>query len=83
MFVGAYAPVSLGDYSAGSNHVLPTAGSARYSSGLSVRAFCKNLQVVTYDRAALSAVGAGVVALAEAEDLPAHGTAVSARIDDA
>ncbi|UYM05338.1 histidinol dehydrogenase [Solicola gregarius] len=83
VFVGAYAPVSLGDYSAGSNHVLPTAGSARYSSGLSVRAFCKNMQVVSYDEAALREVGPGVVALAEAENLPSHGAAVSARIGGA
>ncbi|UPK73336.1 histidinol dehydrogenase [Nocardioidaceae bacterium SCSIO 66511] len=83
VFVGAYSPVSLGDYSAGSNHVLPTAGAARYSSGLSVRAFCRNMQVITYDRGALDEVGRGVVTLAEAEDLPAHGAAVSARIGDA
>lgn len=81
VFVGPFAPVSLGDYSAGSNHVLPTGGSARFSSGLSVRAFCKNMQVVTYGEDALREVGPGVVALAEAEDLPAHGAAVSVRLD--
>ncbi|MDN5853544.1 MAG: histidinol dehydrogenase [Actinomycetia bacterium] len=80
VFVGAHSPVSLGDYSAGSNHVLPTAGSARYSSGLSVRAFCKSMQVITYDEAALREVGDGVISLAEAEDLPAHGAAVAARL---
>ncbi len=80
IFVGAYAPVSLGDYCAGSNHVLPTGGSARHSSGLSVRAFCKNMQVVSYDEAALADVAAHVVTLAEAENLPSHGAAVSARI---
>jgi histidinol dehydrogenase len=80
VFVGPWSPVSLGDYCAGSNHVLPTAGSARHSSGLSVRAFCKNVQVVMYDERALHEVAAHVVALAEAEDLPSHGAAVSARV---
>ncbi|HLR85340.1 MAG TPA: histidinol dehydrogenase [Nocardioidaceae bacterium] len=80
VFVGPYSPVSLGDYSAGSNHVLPTGGSARHSSGLSVRAFCKNMQVITYDGAALHEIGDGVIALADAEDLPAHGAAVAARL---
>jgi histidinol dehydrogenase len=80
VFVGPWSPVSLGDYCAGSNHVLPTAGSARYSSGLSVRAFCKNVQVITYDERALREVAPHVVALAEAEDLPSHGCAVSVRI---
>ena len=79
IFVGAYAPVSLGDYCAGSNHVLPTGGSACHSSGLSVRAFCKNMHVVTYSEPALREVAGHVVALAEAENLPSHGTAVSVR----
>ena len=81
IFVGPFTPVSLGDYAAGSNHVLPTAGCACHSSGLSVRAFCKNMQVVTYSEAALREVGAHVVTLANAENLPSHGAAVSARID--
>lgn len=81
IFVGSFAPVSLGDYAAGSNHVLPTAGCACHSSGLSVRAFCKNMQVVTYSEAALREIGAHVVTLAEAEDLPSHGAAVSVRTD--
>ena len=81
VFVGSHSPVSLGDYSAGSNHVLPTAGSARYSSGLSVRSFCKSMQVITYDEAALREIGDGVMSLADAEDLPAHGAAVAARLD--
>jgi len=80
VFVGAYAPVSLGDYAAGSNHVLPTAGCACHSSGLSVRAFVKNMHVVTYSDAALRDVGPKVVTLAEAEDLPSHGAAVSVRL---
>ena len=80
VFVGSHTPVSLGDYAAGSNHVLPTAGCACHSSGLSVRAFCKNMHVVTYDEAALRDVGDHVVTLAEAENLPSHGAAVSIRM---
>ena len=81
IFVGRFTPVSLGDYAAGSNHVLPTAGCACHSSGLSVRAFCKNMHVVTYSEAALREVGDHVVTLAEAENLPSHGAAVSVRTD--
>ncbi len=79
VFVGPHTPVSLGDYAAGSNHVLPTAGCACHSSGLSVRAFCRNMHVVTYSADALRKVGPMVVALAEAENLPSHGSAVSIR----
>ncbi|WP_332644167.1 histidinol dehydrogenase [Aeromicrobium sp.] len=79
IFVGNHTPVSLGDYAAGSNHVLPTAGCACHSSGLSVRAFCRNMHVVTYSADALREVGDHVVALAEAENLPSHGSAVSIR----
>ena len=79
IFVGAYAPVSLGDYCAGSNHVLPTGGFARHSSGLSVQSFLKGIHVVDYSEDALREVAGRVVALAEAEDLPAHGEAVAAR----
>lgn len=79
IFVGPYAPVSLGDYCAGSNHVLPTAGCACHSSGLSVRAFTKSVHVVDYSREALEEVARHVVTLAEAEDLPGHGAAVSVR----
>ena len=81
IFVGSFAPVSLGDYCAGSNHVLPTGGCACHSSGLSVRAFLKSVHVVDYDRAALAAVADHVVNLAEAEDLPAHGAAVRVRFE--
>lgn len=81
VFVGPWAPVSLGDYSAGSNHVLPTAGCACHSSGLSVRAFMKNMQVITYSEEALRQVGAGVQVLAEAEDLPGHAAAVAVRTE--
>jgi histidinol dehydrogenase len=81
VFVGAYSPVSLGDYCAGSNHVLPTAGCACHSSGLSVRAFLKSMHVVDYSREALAEVADHVVTLAEAEDLPGHGAAVSVRFE--
>jgi histidinol dehydrogenase len=80
VFVGSFAPVSLGDYCAGSNHVLPTGGCACFSSGLSVRAFLKSVHVVAYDRDDLAQVADHVVALAEAEDLPAHGAAVRVRL---
>ncbi|MEI7058070.1 histidinol dehydrogenase [Nocardioides sp. CCNWLW239] len=79
IFVGPFAPVSLGDYCAGSNHVLPTGGCACHSSGLSVRAFTKSVHVVDYSREGLAAVKDHVVTLAEAEDLPGHGAAVSVR----
>ncbi|GGN04237.1 histidinol dehydrogenase [Actinoplanes campanulatus] len=79
IFVGAYAPVSLGDYAAGSNHVLPTAGCARHSSGLSVQSFLRGIHVVEYTEEALRDVAGHVVALANAEDLPAHGDAVTVR----
>src|SRR5689334_5263665 len=82
IFVGAHAPVSLGDYCAGSNHVLPTAGCACHSSGLSVRSFLRAVHVVDYTREALAEVAGHVVTLAEAEDLPAHGQAVSVRLAD-
>ena len=71
--------MSLGDYCAGSNHVLPTAGCACHSSGLSVRAFRKAVHVVDYTRDALAEVADHVVTLAEAEDLPGHGEAVQVR----
>jgi histidinol dehydrogenase len=79
IFVGAFAPVSLGDYCAGSNHVLPTGGCACHSSGLSVQSFLRGIHVVDYTEAALRDVAEHVVTLAGAEDLPAHGEAVVAR----
>ncbi|MFY2860508.1 histidinol dehydrogenase [Mycobacterium sp. THU-M104] len=81
IFVGPYAPVSLGDYCAGSNHVLPTAGSARHSSGLSVQTFLRGIHVVDYTEAALKDVSGHVVTLAKSEDLPAHGVAVRRRFE--
>ena len=80
IFVGGYAPVSLGDYAAGSNHVLPTAGCACHSSGLSVRAFIKSVHVIDYTAEGLRAVGHHVMTLADAEDLPGHGAAVRVRL---
>ncbi|RJS47644.1 histidinol dehydrogenase [Nocardioides cavernaquae] len=79
IFVGNHAPVSLGDYCAGSNHVLPTAGCACHSSGLSVRSFLKAVHVIDYSRAALAEVADHVITLAEAEDLPGHAAAVRVR----
>ena len=79
IFVGDYSPVSLGDYCAGSNHVLPTSGTAAFSSGLNVTTFLRAIQVINYSRAALEQVSAHIVSLAGAEDLPAHGEAVTAR----
>ncbi|MGZ4588229.1 MAG: histidinol dehydrogenase [Mycobacteriaceae bacterium] len=83
VFVGPWSPVSLGDYCAGSNHVLPTAGCARHSSGLSVQTFLRGIHIVEYTEQALAAVAGHVVALAGAEDLPAHGTAVQVRFGTA
>jgi histidinol dehydrogenase len=82
IFVGNHAPVSLGDYCAGSNHVLPTAGCACHSSGLSVRSFLKAVHVIDYSRAALAEVADHVITLAEAEDLPGHAAAVRVRFAD-
>ncbi|MER6627126.1 histidinol dehydrogenase [Streptomyces sp. NPDC000987] len=79
IFVGPWAPVSLGDYAAGSNHVLPTGGCACHSSGLSVQSFLRGIHIVDYTKDALAQVAHHVVTLAEAEDLPAHGAAIKAR----
>ncbi|WP_026551244.1 histidinol dehydrogenase [Arthrobacter sp. H20] len=79
VFVGEYSPVSLGDYCAGSNHVLPTGGTATFASGLNVTTFLKAVQVVSYNRAALAEVSQHITSLANAEDLPAHGDAVTVR----
>ncbi|MBG6237947.1 histidinol dehydrogenase [Mycetocola sp. CAN_C7] len=79
IFLGAHSPVSLGDYVAGSNHVLPTGGQSRFASGLGAYTFLRPQQVIEYDRQALEAVADQVVALARAEALPAHGDAVAAR----
>ncbi|WP_421845275.1 histidinol dehydrogenase [Mycobacterium sp.] len=81
IFVGPWSPVSLGDYCAGSNHVLPTAGCARHSGGLSVQTFLRGIHVVDYSEAALKDVSGHVITLAAAEDLPAHGEAVRRRFE--
>jgi histidinol dehydrogenase len=81
VFIGAFTPVSLGDYSAGSNHVLPTGGCACHSSGLSVATFLRGLHFIEYDEKAFRDIASTVITLAEAEDLPAHGQAMSARMD--
>jgi histidinol dehydrogenase len=80
VFVGPWTPVALGDYAAGSNHVLPTAGTARFASGLSTLDFLRTVQVAEFDREALAAAAPTVTALAAAEGLPAHGRAVTARL---
>ncbi|MFE4470671.1 histidinol dehydrogenase [Leifsonia sp. NPDC056824] len=81
IFVGSSAPVSLGDYLAGSNHVLPTGGQARFSPGLGAYSFLRPQQVIRYDRDALREVADRIVALSSAEDLPAHGEAVTIRFE--
>jgi len=80
IFVGPHAPVSLGDYCAGSNHVLPTGCTARHASGLSVQSFLKGVHLVEYSAEALAEVAPHVLALSAAEDLPAHGAAVAVRL---
>ncbi|MFB6608826.1 histidinol dehydrogenase [Agromyces sp. NPDC056379] len=79
IFVGSFSPVSLGDYAAGSNHVLPTGGQARHAAGLSAATFLRPQQVVRYDEQALREVAPVIAALSTEEDLPAHGEAVTAR----
>ena len=81
VFIGRFTPVSLGDYSAGSNHVLPTGGCACHSSGLSVQTFLKGVSFVEYNEEAFTAIAEIVITLATSEDLPAHGEAMSARFE--
>ena len=82
VFIGRFSPVSLGDYSAGSNHVLPTGGCACHSSGLSVQTFLRGLHFIEYDKKAFTEILDTVVTLANAEDLPAHGEAMTARLEN-
>jgi len=82
IFIGPYSPVSLGDYAAGSNHVLPTGGQSRHAAGLSAATFLRPQQVVRYDENALREVAPVIATLAEEEDLPAHGEAVTARFGE-
>lgn len=81
VFIGRFSPVSLGDYSAGSNHVLPTGGCACHSSGLSVQSFLRGIHYIEYAEKAFTDISATVITLANAEDLPAHGEAISARFE--
>jgi histidinol dehydrogenase len=81
VFIGRFTPVSLGDYSAGSNHVLPTGGCACHSSGLSVQTFLKGVSFIEYNEGAFTAIAENVITLANSEDLPAHGEAMSARLE--
>ncbi len=80
VFIGNHTPVSLGDYLAGSNHVLPTGGTARFSAGLSAQSFLKRMSLIEYSREALATVAPHVVALGGAEDLLAHVEAVQVRV---
>ena len=82
VFIGAFSPVSLGDYSAGSNHVLPTGGCACHSSGLSVATFLRGLHFIEYSEQAFRDIAPTVITLAQSEDLPAHGQAMSVRLED-
>ena len=82
VFIGRFSPVSLGDYSAGSNHVLPTGGCACHSSGLSVQTFLRGLHFIEYGQKAFTDIVDTVVTLANAEDLPAHGEAMTARLEN-
>jgi histidinol dehydrogenase len=82
VFIGRFSPVSLGDYSAGSNHVLPTGGCACHSSGLSVQTFLRGLHFIEYDKKAFTEIRDTVVTLANSEDLPAHGEAMTARLEN-
>ena len=82
VFIGRFSPVSLGDYSAGSNHVLPTGGCACHSSGLSVQTFLRGLHFIEYDQKAFTDILQTVVTLANSEDLPAHGEAMTARLEN-
>ena len=81
IFIGRFSPVPLGDYSAGSNHVLPTSGTARHASGLSTHTFLKSVHMIDYNEAALKEVADSVVVLANEERLPAHGEAIRARFE--
>lgn len=81
VFIGRFSPVSLGDYSAGSNHVLPTGGCACHSSGLSVQSFLRGVHLIEYSEEAFTDIAPTVITLARSEDLPAHGEAMSARFE--
>ncbi|MDO5634360.1 MAG: histidinol dehydrogenase [Micrococcus sp.] len=79
IFIGPHSPVPLGDYSAGSNHVLPTSGTARFSSGLNTVTFLRLQQLIRYEQAGLEPLIDGISAVAQDEGLPAHGVSVRSR----
>lgn len=81
IFIGPYTPVPLGDYAAGSNHVLPTSGTARFNAGLSTHTFLKPVNLIEYGREALGEIGQDIITLAAEEQLPAHGEAIAARME--
>lgn len=81
IFIGPYTPVPLGDYAAGSNHVLPTSGTARFNAGLSTHTFLKPVNLIEYGRTALGEIGQDIITLAAEEQLPAHGEAIAARME--
>lgn len=83
VFVGPFTPVPVGDYSGSTNHVLPSGGSARWSSGLSVRDFVKTIYVSGLEASALERMEPHIAALAAAEGLPAHADSVALRLEDA
>lgn len=82
IFVGEYSPVPLGDYAAGSNHVLPTSGTARFSAGLSTHTFLREVNLIEYNKDALAEIGPHIIVLSEDEQLPAHGEAIKARFEE-
>lgn len=82
IFIGPYSPVPLGDYAAGSNHVLPTGGTAAFASGLNTTVFMKSVQLIEYSQDALTDIGEPIIALAQNEDLPAHGEAIALRLKE-
>lgn len=82
IFIGTWSPVSLGDYLAGSTHVLPTGGGAKHSSGLNVKSFLRAVHLIRYRQGATDAVAKDVIAFAESEDLPSHGNALRVRVED-
>ena len=81
IFIGPYTPVPLGDYAAGSNHVLPTSGTARFNAGLSTHTFLKPVNLIEYGREALWEIGQDIITIAAEEQLPAHGEAIAARME--
>ncbi|WIM66935.1 histidinol dehydrogenase [Corynebacterium breve] len=82
IFVGEYSPVPLGDYAAGSNHVLPTSGTARFSAGLTTHTFLRPVNLIEYNKEALAEIGPHIIVLADDERLPAHGEAIRARFEE-